>query len=48
MEDGNKELLHQGKAPLQLFKASLKRGNYDAKRDFVAKATSKDADIDEP
>jgi len=36
MVDGNKDLLHQRKAKLQLMKASLKRANYDAKRDFVA------------
>ncbi|MBL8794171.1 MAG: hypothetical protein JNM56_09715, partial [Planctomycetia bacterium] len=33
MQDGNKELLHQRKAKIQLMKASLKRANYDAKRD---------------
>jgi hypothetical protein len=48
MQDGNKELLHQRKAKLHLLKASLKRGNYDPKRDFVAMATSDDADIDIP
>lgn len=48
MQDGNKDLLHQRKAKLQLMKASLKRGNYDAKRDFVALATSDDVDIDIP
>ncbi len=34
--DGNKEQLHQRKGKLQRLKASLKRLEYDAKRDFVA------------
>jgi hypothetical protein len=36
MADGNKELLHQRKGKLQRVKASLKRLDYNAKRDFVA------------
>lgn len=48
MQDGNKELLHQRKAKIQLMKASLKRANYDAKRDFVAFGTGDDADLDIP
>ncbi|OAI47116.1 hypothetical protein AYO44_10080 [Planctomycetaceae bacterium SCGC AG-212-F19] len=47
MADGNKELLHQRKAKMQMMKASLKRGNYDAKRDFVAFGTGDD-DYDVP
>lgn len=34
--DGNKEQLHQRKGKMQRVKASLKRLNYDNKRDFVA------------
>ena len=36
MADGNKELFHQRKGKMQLMTASLARGNYNAKRDFVA------------
>src|SRR5262245_10841404 len=36
MADGNMEQLHERKGKVQRLKASLKRGNYDAKRDFVA------------
>lgn len=36
MADANKEQLHQRKGKLQRMKASLKRLNYNAKRDFVA------------
>src|SRR5689334_1806108 len=35
LADGNKEQLHERKGKLQRLKASLARGNYDAKRDFV-------------
>jgi hypothetical protein len=35
MVDANKEQLHERKGKLQRLKASLKRLNYDAKRDFV-------------
>jgi hypothetical protein len=35
MADGNKEQLHERKGKVQRLKASLARGNYDAKRDFV-------------
>jgi hypothetical protein len=35
LADGNKEQLHLRKGKLQRLKASLQRGNYDAKRDFV-------------
>jgi hypothetical protein len=35
LADGNKEELHLRKGKLQRLKASLQRGNYDAKRDFV-------------
>jgi hypothetical protein len=48
MADGNKELLHQRKAKMQMMKASLKRGNYDAKRDFVAFGAGDDGDFDIP
>jgi hypothetical protein len=33
--DQNKEQLHERKGKVQRLRASLKRGNYDAKRDFV-------------
>jgi hypothetical protein len=36
LADGSKEQLHQRKGKVQQLKASLKRLNYDAKRDFVA------------
>ncbi len=35
LADGPKEQLHLRKGKVQQLKASLKRGNYDAKRDFV-------------
>jgi hypothetical protein len=35
LADGNKEQLHERKGKVQRLKASLARGNYDAKRDFV-------------
>jgi hypothetical protein len=35
MVDGNKDDLHLRRAKLQRLRASLKRGNYDAKRDFA-------------
>jgi hypothetical protein len=35
LADGKKEELHERKGKLQRLKASLARGNYDAKRDFV-------------
>jgi hypothetical protein len=35
LADGNKEQLHLRKGKVQRLRASLKRGNYDAKRDFV-------------
>jgi hypothetical protein len=47
MQDGNKQALHERKAKMQLMKASLKRGNYDAKRDFVAFGSG-DGDFDIP
>jgi hypothetical protein len=36
LADGNKEELHQRKGRVQRLRASLRRLNYDAKRDFVA------------
>jgi hypothetical protein len=36
LADGDKEKMHQRKGKVQRLKASLKRLNYDAKRDFVA------------
>jgi hypothetical protein len=36
MADGNKELLHNRKGKIQLMKASLKKQDYNLKRDFVA------------
>jgi len=36
LADGDKNQFHLRKGKLQQMKASLKRGNYDAKRDFVA------------
>ena len=36
LANGNNEALHQRKGKVQQLKASLKRLNYDAKRDFVA------------
>ncbi len=36
LADGDKNQLHLRKGKLQQMKASLQRGNYDAKRDFVA------------
>jgi hypothetical protein len=35
MEDGDKDLLHLRKGKMQQMKASLERGNYNAKRDVV-------------
>src|SRR5262249_12000111 len=35
LADGKKEELHERKGKLQRLKASLARGNYDARRDFV-------------
>jgi hypothetical protein len=42
LADGNKEELHQRKGKVQRLKASLKRLNYDAKRDFVAFGAGED------
>jgi hypothetical protein len=36
LADGNLDQLHERKGKVQRLKVSLKRGNYDAKRDFVA------------
>jgi hypothetical protein len=36
LADGNKDQLHNRQGKVQRMKASLKRGNYDVKRDFVA------------
>ena len=37
--DGKKDQFHERKGKLQLFRASLKRGNYDSKRDFACWGT---------
>jgi hypothetical protein len=42
LADGNKEQLHERKGKVQRLKASLKRLNYDAKRDFVAFGAGED------
>jgi hypothetical protein len=42
LADGNLDQLHERKGKVQRFKASVKRGNYDAKRDFVAFGTGDD------
>jgi hypothetical protein len=48
LADGDKNQLHLRKGKVQRLKASLKRGNYDAKRDFVGwGAGDDDADVEE-
>jgi hypothetical protein len=42
LADANRERLHERKGRAQRLKASLKRGNYDAKRDFVAFGAGED------
>jgi hypothetical protein len=42
LADGNLDQLHEKKGKVQRLKASLKRGNYDAKRDFVAFGAGED------
>jgi hypothetical protein len=44
MADSNKDELHQRKGKVQRLKASLARGNYDAKRDFVGFGAGSDDD----
>jgi len=48
MQDCDKDLLHERKAKMQFMRASLKRANYDAKRDFVSFATGEEAGQDVP
>lgn len=45
LADGNKNELHLRKGKVQRLKASLARGNYDAKRDFVGWGGDGDDDI---
>src|SRR5262249_42427476 len=46
LADGQLDQLHERKGKVQRLKASLKRGNYDAKRDFVAFGAGKADEVE--